>query len=63
MFGDKLRELRKNAKMSQQELADRLGLEHSSIGKYEKGGVMPSDEVKLEITALFNVSLDYFTWD
>ena len=63
MFGDKLRELRKNAKMSQQELADRLGLEHSSIGKYEKGGVMPSDEVKLEIAALFNGSLDYFTWE
>ena len=59
MFGEKLKELRKSAKMTQAELANRLGLERSSIGKYETGGVMPSDEIKMAIASLFGVSLDY----
>lgn len=59
-FKDRLKELRKQHGITQVELAIAIGLERSSIGKYEgKGCIMPSDEVKAKIADYFNVSIDY----
>lgn len=60
MFGDRLRQLRKINGITQEQLAEIIGVERSSIGKYEgKSKVVPSDEVKAKIAEYFNVSIDY----
>lgn len=59
MFGDRIRELRKSRYMTQQDLANTLGVERSSISKYEKGAAIPSDELKIKLANLFDVSIDY----
>lgn len=43
----KLKELRKNAKLSQQELADLVGVDRRSIINYEKGESIPMPVMKL----------------
>ena len=59
MFSAILKKLRIKYGMTQKQLADRIGVEKSSIAKYESGkGVMPSDDIKLKIADVFNVSLD-----
>lgn len=59
MIGERLAELRKDAGISQQELADKLSLTKFTISSYEREKTMPSDEIKIELAKIFNVSLDY----
>lgn len=60
MFATRLRMLRKAKNVSQEKLAAEIGVERSSIGKYEgKQAVMPSDDVKCKIADYFQVSVDY----
>lgn len=59
MAWDILIELRKNRDMSQEELADKIGVSQKSISKYEKQDVRPSWEAMINIANLFNVSIDY----
>lgn len=58
-FGEKLRSLRLEHKMTQQELADRLDLVKGSISAYEQSKKYPSIEVLIKICKVFNVSADY----
>lgn len=55
----KLKELRKNKKISQQELADKLNISRESISKYEKGEQEASYATLKKISNFFNVSIDY----
>lgn len=58
-FGERLKELRMEQKMSQMDLAERIHVAQTTIGMYEMGKREPSFE-KLELLAnLFSVSLDY----
>lgn len=61
MFGSRLRELRKNAGMSQEELAKLLGISKSAVGMYEQGQRKKpqSDELLKKIADLFGVTLDF----
>lgn len=59
MFSERLKDLRVKAGLTQKDLAIKLGLERSSIGKYESGAAMPPDDVKIRIARVFNVSIDY----
>lgn len=45
--------------MSQQELADALGISKSSINMYERGERQPNFEVLETIADFFNVDIDY----
>lgn len=46
--------------LNQIELAKKLNLSSSaSISQYEKGDRVPSDDIKLKMTEIFNCSLDY----
>ncbi len=58
-FGDKLRTLRKNNKMTQQELANRLNLAKSMISHYETNDRFPSYDVLIKIAGIFRVTTDY----
>ena len=60
MFADRLKRLRKEHGYTQESLAAVIGVERSSVGKYEgKSGVIPSNDVLARIADLFGVSIDY----
>lgn len=57
-FGKALSMLRKQADMTQNEVADRLNLSRQAISKYERGESFPDISVLVSIAALFDVTLD-----
>lgn len=59
MIGDRLWDLRKDAGMTQDELAAVLSLSKFAISAYERGTREPPDSVKIAIARYFNVSVDY----
>ena len=59
MFSDKLKALRTASKMSQVDLAKRLGVAKSVVSFYESGERSPSYDVLKEIAHNFNVTTDY----
>ena len=58
-FGKKIQELRKEADLSQEELAKKIGTSGAIIGRYERNEITPSIEVAKKIAAVFNVSVAY----
>lgn len=59
MFGDKLRAARKAAKLTQEELAEKIGVKRSVISKYENGIIDPSiSQVQSIADALGTTMLD-----
>lgn len=61
MFGEKLKEFRKREKMSQQKLADLLGVGQSTVAMWEKGKNSPEYDSLINIANIFSVSIDYLT--
>lgn len=59
LFGEILSELRKDNGLTQQDLANRLSVSVHTISSYERNLILPSDEIKIQIAKMFNVSLDY----
>lgn len=59
IFSERLRTLRKCQNLTQQELADRLGISASTIGMYEQGRREPDADTLKDISQFFNVSIDY----
>ena len=58
-FSEKLTQLRKNLKWSQEELAKKIGTSGPIIGRYERGEIKPSIEVAAKIADVFDVTVDY----
>lgn len=65
LVAERIKQLRKKANLTQEELADRLGLKKVSIQKYENGGVTNIKSQTLEkLGEIFNVSPAYIMgWD
>lgn len=64
LFGEKLKKLRTEANLSQNELALRLGVTRRSIIYYENGSRYPKTrDIILKAAALFGVSADYLLGD
>lgn len=59
MIGERLRELRKDKYMTQDELASILNVDKTLISSYETNKSEPTDAIKLQLAKLFNVSIDY----
>lgn len=60
MFKDRIKALRKSHGLTQKELARIVGVDVSTVGKWEgKGNVLPSDGVRETIANYFNISLDF----
>lgn len=57
-FSQNLKAARENAKLSQKELANTIGITSASISAYEKRVKNPSLEVALGLAKALNVSLD-----
>lgn len=58
-FGDKLKSLRKSKKMTQSDLAKRIGVSKWAVTSYEQGRTSPSVEVLIKICETLGVSSDY----
>lgn len=58
-FGEKLKDLRKRSDLSQEQLAQRLGITKGMISSYETSMRMPSYSILLKIARMFHVSTDY----
>ena len=58
-FGQKLRNLRLEAGMTQAELAQRLNITKAVISYYELHERCPSPEVLIKLASIFHVSTDY----
>lgn len=58
-FADNLREIRKERQISQEELAERLGVSRQAISKWEQGSGYPETEKLLVLSQELNVSLDF----
>lgn len=59
MKGQRLKKLRKERNLKQDELATILGISPSAIGMYERNQREPDDEMKLKIANFFDVSVAY----
>lgn len=58
-MGERIKELRKALKMTQQEFADRLNVQRGSIASYETGRISPSNAAISLICKELNVSEDW----
>lgn len=58
-FGEVLKSLRNNAKITQVELAKMLSISKSTVCNYEQGTRFPPSAILIDIADVFNVSTDY----
>ena len=59
MLGSRIKLLREEAGLKQDELAKKLAVSPSAIGMYERDLREPNNELTLKIANFFNVSIDY----
>lgn len=59
MIGDRIKELRTQAKMTQPELAEKLEVTRSTIATYENNTRQPSFHSLIRLAQIFHVSTDY----
>ncbi len=57
-FGDKLLGLRKKNGLSQEELAEKLGVSRQSVSKWESNNAYPETDKIVQICNIFNCSMD-----
>ena len=58
-MGEKLKSLRIEKKLTQKQVADRIGLAISAVSSYESGTRYPSYDVLVYLARIFHVSTDY----
>ena len=58
-FSERLKELRKQAHLTQVELANKLGIVQSSYADWERGKKKPTQDNLVKIAQVLNVSVDY----
>ena len=58
-ISEKILKLRKSHNLSQEDLAEKLNVYRQSISKWENGQSIPETEKLIELSEIFNVSIDY----
>ena len=61
MFGDIIKNLRKEKSLSQQAIANYLQITRQAYSNYENGKREPDYETLLKLSEFFDVSVDYLT--
>lgn len=59
MRGDRIRDLRDRLGLSQQDLADRAGISHKQLWRYENDESVPSADVLARLAREFDVTMEY----
>lgn len=57
-FGENLKSVRRKAGMSQERLAEKIGVSRQAVTKWETGAGIPDIENIMAISALFSISID-----
>ena len=57
-LSEKLAELRRGSNLSQEELAEKLGVSRQAVSKWESGSAQPELQKLIELSNLYNVSVD-----
>ena len=58
-MGEKLKSLRTENKLTQKQVAERIGLAISAVSSYEAGTRYPSYESLVKLARIYHVSTDY----
>ena len=58
-FGERLKALRKEKRLTQKQLAAMIGVQHSVISFYEVGDRIPSVEVVIKLSSALHVTTDF----
>ena len=58
-YGERLKNLRRQKNLSQQEIADKIGMHFTNISRYERGLASPSSETLKKLAELLSVSSGY----
>lgn len=58
-FGERLRKLRQDRELKQEQIAAILNVSPSSVGMYERGEREPSLDTLIKLSEFYKVSLDY----
>lgn len=58
-IGARIKRIRKNANLTQQKFADKLGLKQNTVASYEIDRIVPSEMVKISICREFSIN---FAW-
>lgn len=58
-FGTKLKQARQKAKLSQEQLAEKLSVSRSAVAKWETDKGMPDIDNLKAISQLLDISIDY----
>ncbi len=59
MIADRIKKLREDKRMTQTELAKKLGITRSSVNAWEMGISVPSTQYVVELAGIFKISTDY----
>ena len=60
MFGNRIQRARKAQGLSLRELADKVGLSHTAIRKYEGDQTIPSSDILIKLAKALHVKVEYF---
>lgn len=63
IFSEKLQLIRKNKGLTQEALAEKLNVSRQAVAKWESGQVYPDISNLIQISNLFNVTVDYLVKD
>lgn len=58
-FSERLKDLRKQARLTQVDVAEKLGISQPAYASWERGAKKPTQENLVKIAQIFNVSVDY----
>ena len=58
-FGSRVKKMRTDRRLSMEELAKQLNVTKSRVNMWENNGVVPRDEVLIQLSSFFDVSIDY----
>lgn len=58
-FGKRVQNLRTNAGLSMEQLAQKLGVSKSRVNMWENGGIIPRRDMLVKVAEYFGVSTDF----
>ena len=58
-ISQRIKELRKENKLNQGQLAEMCMVKQSCVSKWERGATLPDADMIVKLTQIFNVSADY----
>jgi len=58
-LGSRIQKLRKTADLTQSGLAEKVGISHTQMARYETKNVQPPADVLKKLADIFDVSIDY----